>query len=93
MLQIAEIVTNLADELEFYLGEQLAKYQGQSRGDCSVMTALSQIRSWYVNMGKSEEYYRVLERNSIEAEIHGGVKLLLSHKTNLLSGGEQARMQ
>lgn len=26
-IEIGEIVTNLGDEIEFYLGEQLAKYQ------------------------------------------------------------------
>ena len=93
MLHVGEIVTNLVDEFEFYLGEQLAKYQGQPSGDAGVPSALAQIRTWYVNMGKSEEYYRVLERHSIEAEIHSGQKLLLANKTTLLSGREQPLLQ
>lgn len=40
-------------------------------------------------MGKREEYYRVLEKNTIEKEMQAGEKLLLANKTALLSGKDQ----
>ena len=52
-------MVNLGDEFEFYLGEQLAKYQSLSlrsreEGEREkVGGVLSQIRGWYVNLGKN----------------------------------------
>lgn len=65
-LQILEIITNMSEELEFYLSEQLAKYQSllaqakeiEERG--RITEVLGQIKAWYMNIGKREEYYRVL---------------------------------
>jgi hypothetical protein len=33
---------------------------------------LGLIRTWYVNLGKREEYFRVLEKNTIEREMQAG---------------------
>ena len=51
-----------------------------------IMQALNLIKGWYVNLGKKEEYFKVLEKNTIEKEINLGQKLLVSNKTSLLSG-------
>ena len=76
--EIEEIVVNLGDEFEFYLGEQLAKYQNlalrsrDEREKEKIGKVLSQIRGWYVNLGKNEEYYKMIERNTIEKEMQAG---------------------
>lgn len=54
-----------------------------------VLQVLNQIKIWYGNINKKEEYYRVLEKNTIEKEMQSGEKLLLANKTNLLSGKDQ----
>ncbi len=70
-LQIQDILANVAEELEFYLSEQLAKHQTQlaAAREESVRgrlgEALGQIRGWYMNMGKREDYYRLFEKNTI----------------------------
>ena len=57
---MGEIVINLGDEFEFYLGEQLTKYQmmlwrtEDERDKEQVLRVLEQIRVWYVNLGKQE---------------------------------------
>jgi hypothetical protein len=58
--------------LEFYLSEQLAKYQAQlsaAREETvrqKLAESLGMIRSWYINLGKKEEYYKIFEKNTIE---------------------------
>jgi hypothetical protein len=42
-----------------------------------------------MNINKKEEYYKVLEKNTIEKEMQAGEKVLLANKTALLSGKDQ----
>ena len=58
-----------------------------------MVGALDLIKGWYVNLGKREEYFRVLEKNTIEKEISLGEKLLVSNKTSLLSGKDSHIME
>jgi hypothetical protein len=95
-LEIGEVVTNLADELEFYLGEQLAKYQAllpKAEEQAKAGAALEQIRGWFANLGKQEEYFKIIERITLEKEMQAGEKLLLSNKTTLLSGKDAQTME
>ncbi|CAM6000220.1 unnamed protein product [Sphagnum balticum] len=41
-----------------------------------VAEAMTMIRVWYVNLGKREEYFRVMEKNTIEKEFQSGEKIL-----------------
>lgn len=78
--------------MEFYLSEQLAKYQTQlsaAREDPlrqRLAESLGLIRSWYVNLGKKEDYYKIFEKNTVEREMQAGEKALLANKSPLLSG-------
>ena len=70
-LQIQDILANVAEELEFYLSEQLAKHQTQlaaareERSRERLGEVLGQIRVWFINMGKREDYFRLFEKNTI----------------------------
>ena len=35
---------------------------------------LDQIKGWYMNLGKKEEYFKIIERNTIEREMQTGEK-------------------
>lgn len=39
-----------------------------------------------MNLGKQEEYFKLIEKNTIEKEMQNGEKLMLANKTSLLSG-------
>ena len=39
-----------------------------------------------MNLGKLYEYFKIIEKNTIEREMQAGEKLFLSNKTSLLSG-------
>ena len=94
-----ELVNNLGDQFQFYLGEQLAKYQGlvlretQQTEKDKIGSVLNQIRGWYMNLGKQEEYFRIIERNTMEREMQTGEKELLANKSHLLSGRESQIME
>jgi hypothetical protein len=47
---------------------------------------LGQVRVWFINMGKREDYFRLFEKNTIEREMQAGEKALLANKSALLSG-------
>jgi len=54
------------------LSEQLAKYQllrGRAKEEVEekkLVEILNQVKGWYMNLGKKDEYYSVLEKNTIE---------------------------
>lgn len=93
--QILDIINNMAEEFEFYLSEQLAKYQqiiisAKSEQERQViLQVLNQIKIWYININKQEQYYKVLQKNTIQKEMQNGEKILLANKTSLLSGKDQ----
>lgn len=43
----------------------------------NIIDALNQIKSWYMNLNKKEEYYKVLEKSTIEKEMQIGEKRLM----------------
>ena len=53
---------------------------------------LDQIKGWYMNLGKKEEYFKIIERNTIEREMQTGEKELLANKSHLLSGRQSQVM-
>ena len=46
-----------------------------------------------MNLGKQEEYFRIIERNTMEREMQTGEKELLANKSHLLSGRESQIME
>ena len=81
------------------MGEQLSKYQSlifltrDDKEKKKISEALGLIKGWFINLGKKEEYFRVLEKNTIEKEMNVGEKVLVSNKTNLLSGKDANIME
>jgi len=74
-IKIYELITNLVDEVEFYISEQLSKlikYKSLStdseKKDPKIV-ALGEIKMCYNYLNKLPEYYKNMEQNLIGREM------------------------